>query len=455
VASQATKKVFLLAMYRDICERYRKELQDFPRLRRPLIGAVIKETRVDKGIRQIDFAKKVGLNLSTLKSIENDHQQATTVENLAKFAKELDLPAEEIILLGCERDPANYFVYKRTGPPAIKGIRKRKRFPEEWRASLRLRFKDFDITPISPPITTRKDFFLGRLVLPPKRVVEKLCVGVHNPVIGFIASGYNVHIRYAGQSATLTGNQGFSLDGAFRHEIANEDGDNTAVIYLLTKFPNFEKVRPINPPQIDPGDDLNIAQGIDQIRKHKSDRVDKPLAVTHLADLTDSLNHEQIIKLMRIKKTSSVIYWEKIEDLLAATGVSMDEFLLWCRRQEKNSFSMATIGTRALIDYSAYHGVKIYSCVPPDSRNEFFCGEILIESQTARAGNNWKRKDNSMIALYVEEGEIEITVGKRRSPLTLLKGESVYFDGSLGYSLRNPGQIQAKGFFASSPGIVF
>jgi len=442
-------------MYREISERYRKEIPDFPHLRRPLVGAVIKETRVDKGIRQMDFAEKMGLNLSTLKSIENDHQQATTVKNLVKFGRELDLTAEEIILLGRERDPANYFVCKRTPPPAIKGIRKRKRFPEEWRATLRLRFKNFDTTPISPPITTRKDFFLGRLVLPPKRKIEKLCLGVHHPVIGFISSGYNVQVRYAGMVTTLTGNQGFSLDGAFPHEISNEDEDTTAVIYLLTKFPSFEKGRIMDHSQSSEGEELNIAHGIHQIRKHKSDRAGKLIAVTHLADLTDSLDHEQIAKLMRIKKGSSVIYWEKIEDLLAGTGVSMEEFLLWCRRQEKSPLSTATISTRALIDYSGYHGIKIYSCVPQATRNEFFCGELLIEGEAARPGKNWQRKDNAMVAFYVEEGEIEITVGRRRSPLSLLKGESAYFDGSLGYSLRNPAKVQAKGFFASSPGIVF
>lgn len=442
-------------MYREIWERYRKELPEFAKLRRPLIGAVIKETRVDKGIRQMDFAKKVGLNLSTLKSIENDHQQATTVENLANMGDELGLSAEEIILLGRERDPANYLVYKKAAPPAIKGIRKRKRFPEEWHASLRLRFKDFDITPISPPIATKKDFFLGRLVLPPKRAVKNLCLGTHHCVMGFLSSGFNVNISYAGRSTTMTANQGFSLDGAFHHEIANDDGDNAAVIYLLTKFPDFDKVRTIDHYCESQGETLHIAEGLHRLRKYRSDRPDRLMAVKHLAELTDSLNHEQIVKLMRIKKGSSVIYWEKVEDLLAATGFTMDEFLFWCHKQEKNSFSMATVGTRAVIDYSAYHGVKIYSCVPPDTRNEFFCGEILIEDQAGRPGKSWERKDNAMIAIYVEEGEIEITVGKRRSPLTLLKGESVYFDGALGYSLRNPSQVQAKGFFVSSPGIVF
>ena len=59
-----------------------------------------------------------------------------------------------------------------------------------------------------------------------------------------------------------------------------------------------------------------------------------------------------------------------------------------------------------------------------------------------------------MCALYLEQGELEITVGgKLRSPLPLSKGESIYFDASLGYALRNPVGTQAKAFLATYPAI--
>ena len=69
-------------MYKDLIERLKSEFPDFPGARRPRVGSVIKTIRVDKGIRQKDFAKNVGINESTLKNVENDHQLATTVENL-------------------------------------------------------------------------------------------------------------------------------------------------------------------------------------------------------------------------------------------------------------------------------------------------------------------------------------------------------------------------------------
>lgn len=441
-------------MYREIWDKYKQALPDFPSLRRPLVGTVIKEIRVDKGIRQMDFAKQIGMNESTLKSIENDHQQATTVENLEKCARALNLLSDELILMGRERDPANCFVFKRSEPPHIKGIRKRKKAPQEWHQSMRRRFEDFDLIPCSPPISTKRDFFLGRVNLPPKRALENLRLEAHEKVMGFIAAGYNIKVEYLGKETHLTGNQGFALDGFFPHRVVNDDEDQAAVIYLMTKLTHLEHSKEITQPKRERSESLDIAHGISALRRYRSDRPRRLLPITHLADLTDSLNHEQILKLMRMKKGSSVISWEKIEDLLTGTGTSMEEFLAWCHHEEPQVFSVATAASRALIDLS-YYGIKIYSVLPPNIRHDYFCGEMTIEGKGKVAPKSWQRKDQAMVALYVEEGELEITVGKHRSALPLLKGESIYFDGGLGYLVRNPADSQARAFFATYPAIPF
>ena len=442
-------------MYRSIWQKYREMLDKFPKERRPLVGAVIKEMRVDKGIRQMDFAKETRMNGSTLKSFENDHQRSTTVENLERCAKLLGLTVDEAILLGRERDPANYFVFKKTPPPQIKGIKKRVKAPMEWHESKRLQFKDFDITPISAPIMTKKDFFVMKLILPPKREITDLALGAHYQVQGFIAAGFNIKVGYKGEERILTTNQGFGFDGFYPHHITNDDEDSTAVIYLLTRFPDFENVKTRHESRTKPLESIDIALGVEKLREHKSDRKGQLISVKHLADLTNGLDHEQIHKLMRIKRGSSVIYWQKIEDLLAGTDTSMDEFLKWAKNEDKRYFSVATAETRVVIDYHNYHGVKIYSAVPPGINSDYFMGEISVEGRNSITKKSWERKDKAMIALYLEEGELEITVGKKRSALPILKGESIYFDGSLGYILRNPGEAQAKGFFASYPAIRF
>ena len=439
-------------MYKEIIEKYRLEGPQIPLSRRPLVGSVIKRIRVDKGIRQIDFAKKVGINEATLKSIENDHQQATTVDNLERMAAELGTTADELILLGRERDPANFFPFKRQTPQEIAGIRKRKRSPLEWHESVRLRYKNFDITPISPPLTATRDFFICRINLPPKRSIDNLSLGMHFPVIGFVSSGFNIKITYGNRSHGVTTNQGFALDGFYRHSITNEDDDAAAVIYLMTKISS--KTTALPGPEAKPETTINVAKGIEALRRERSDRPDIMLSVKHLADLTDNLDHEQIAKMMRLKKGSSVVYWEKIEDLLGGARVSMNDFLGWAHQQPQKPFELTNAKTRALIDFSTYYGVSIYSCVPP-TKSDLFCGELRIEGQGSLSKKSWERKDAAMIALYLEDGELEITVGKNRSTLPLGKGESIYFDGSLGYIIRNPGKTATKSFMASFPAIQF
>lgn len=439
-------------MYREIIEKYRQEIPQIPLSRRPLVGSVIKRIRIDKGIRQIDFAKKVGINEATLKSIENDHQQATTVENLERMATELGTTVDELILLGRERDPANFFPLKRQTPNEIPGILERKHSPLEWYESVRLRFKNFDLTPISPPLTTARDFFIARINLPPQRSIEHLSLDTHFPVIGFISAGFNIKITYGNRSHVVTTNQGFSLDGFYKHSFTNEDDDVAAVIYVMTKIPN--KASPSWGAETKPEATINIAKGIEELRKERSDRPGIMLSVKHLADTTDNLDHEQIAKMARLKKGSSVVYWEKIEDLLGGTRVSMEEFLGWSHQLPRKPFELATAKTRAVIDYSTYYGVTIYSCVPP-IKSDIFCGELKIEGQGSLSKKSWERKDAAMIAIYLEEGELEITAGKSRNAFPLGKGESIYFDGCLGYIIRNPGKSTAKAFMASFPALQF
>ena len=437
-------------MYQEIFERYKEEFPGFPNARRPRVGSVIKTIRIDKGIRQMDFAKTVQINESTLKNIENDHQQATTVENLNRCAQALGVSIEGLILMGREWDQANYFALKRSAPQKIEGIRIRKRAPIEWHETVRIRFKDFDLTPISAPINARKDFFCARIVLPPKRSIEKLILGTHSPVVGFLAEGFNLKITYGEKEYPLTGSQAFALDGFFPHSIINDDEDHAATIYLITKLPNYTKERLSYQISGKTLEEMNIAQGIERVREFSSNRPERPLSVQHLADLTDRIDYQQLHKIIRLRKNSSVVYWEKIEDILGGTGVSIEDFLEWSYNRIPQPFYLATAATRANTEYLT-EGVRIYHVTPPGIKNHFLCGEIFIEGKKAKG---WARKDWAMCALYLEQGELEVTVGgKLRSPLPLSKGESIYFDGSLGYVLRNPVTTQAKAFLATYPAI--
>lgn len=430
---------------------------------RPRVGAVIKEIRVDKGIRQKDFAALTGIHESTLKSIENDHQKATSVKNLETCARLLETSVENLILLGRERDASNYFAQKHKAPQPISGIRNRKQFPQEWREALMLHFRNFKIQPVSPSAAGKRDFIFWRVTLPPSRSLTDLSLPYHQTVLGFVAHGFNIEIVYGDkkrddasdseQTNILTANQGFALNGRFPHSFKNLDKDHEAVIFLITRMPYGYSGARTRIRMQEPDGQINIAEGMHQLRREKSERKDRPLSLRHLAELTESLDHEQIATLMRMKKGSSVIYWEKIEELLAGTQVSMETFLRWSRALPASFFSLVAAPDRSIVSYETYHGLKIYTVSAPGTTHEFFCGELSIEGKKSAVRKNWERKDEAMIGLFVEEGIIEVTIGKSRSPLPLLKGESIYFDGSLGYILRNPGEEQAKGFFATCPGI--
>ena len=437
-------------MYREIFERCKREFPGFPDTRRPRVGSVIKTLRIDRGIRQRDFSATVRINESTLKNIENDHQQATTVENLTQCARALGVSVEELVLMGREWDEANYFALKRTPPQKIEGIRIRKRAPVEWHETVRVRLKDFDFTPLSAPINARRDFFCARFILPPKRTMERLALGGHGPVVGFLAEGFNLKIAYGGKEHAVTGSQAFALDGFFPHSIMNDDEDHAATLYLVTKLPKDGKGRTFRPDGGKPAGEMSIAEGLERVREFSSDRPGRPLSVQHLADLTDHLDYQQVHKIARLKKDSSVVYWEKIEDILGGTETSIEDFLEWSHHRLPQSFDLATIATRANTQYLT-EGVRIYHATPPGIKNRFLCGEIFIEGKKAKG---WSRKDSALCALYLEEGELEITVGgKVRPPLPLSKGEGIYFDGSLGYVLRNPVALQAKAFLATCPAI--
>lgn len=444
-------------MYKEIFEKYQSYLPGFPKARRPRVGSVIREIRINKGIQQKTLSRLTGINESTLKSIINDHQQATTVDNLDRCARALEVTTDELILRGRERDPANFFVFKKNPPPEIEGIPKRKHSPDDWHKHIQFHMKSCQVTPISAPINTKKDFFCIRLAIPPKHKFGKLSLASHAPVAGFVAAGFNIRILGDGPiDAVVTSNQDFMLDGFYEHCLVNEDDEHTAVIYLMTKIPGS---RPASLSTFPPGKHsgaMNIGRGIEMIRRHCSERRGQMIPVKHLAELTDTLNHIQLAMMMRQRKGTSVVYWEKIEELLAATKVPMEDFLAWTHSRSRVPFAIGTSSTRAWIEYTHY-GAKIYSCTPPGLKNYFFCGELYLDGTGQTRRKNLTRKDEAMIALYIEEAdeeaEVLLTVGRERMTLPLAKGDRAYFDGNLSYTLHNPSKKQAKIFFASYPGI--
>lgn len=446
-------------MYHKILEKYKEAFPGFPDKRRPRVGAVIREMRINKGIKQGDLSKITGLNKRTISAFENDHQKATSIENLEKYAQILSTSIEDLITLGREYDPCNAFILKRHDAPEteieteIEGTKERKHETKDWFKSVRLRFNDFDLIPISPPICFRKDLFIARLILPPKRRTPAFTTGMNCSVIGTVSSGFDIRVDYAGESFKLGGAHAFRLNGLHSHSIINDNDDHTAILYLIAKIP-LKQIEKKFSGELKPSNRINIAKAVEVLRSEVSQIPDFPLSLRRTACLTDTLNEKQLQEIMRLKKNSSVVYWEKIEDLLGAANASMEDFLLWGRGAKRKDFSVSSSINQPSIVFGAC-GVEVITRTPYSQNKDFFCGYFEIKGTgkgpQKRTFSDWYRKENTITSLYVENGSVRLVVGNRKRVFSLNEGDSAYIDASFGYSIRNPEDKDARLFFVTSP----
>ncbi len=449
-------------MYSRILKKYKAVLTGFPDRRRPRVGAVIREMRINQGMTQADMSAKTGIHKATISAFENDHQRATSIENLEKYTARLGASLEEIILLGREYDPCNAFILKKTGTEKeasenIDGLSQRKHETRDWFASLRLRMPDFDVIPISPPLAFRKDFFVARFLLPPKRQIRNLVAGPGCPVTGVISSGFDLRVTVGGQSFDLGGAQSFRLDGSFPHTISNDNDNHTAIFYLLTRVPFGESPAGFQRPSKTDDGKMNIARALETLRCRLSRESGSPVPLRRMAAMSDTLHEKQIREMTRLKKESSVVYWEKIEDLLGATQTPLEDFLRWSRGTSHPGFSVSSTLHQAVITYGQ-HGVQIKTRNPLDGGKDFFCGVLDLEGvggkgQKPRIISDWYRKDDTVTALFVEYGHVRLVVGKRKKVYDLGEGDSAYLDTGLGFSIRNRSAEDSRMFLATSPAL--
>lgn len=173
---------------------------------------------------------------------------------------------------------------------------------------------------------------------------------------------------------------------------------------------------------------------------------DKPLKVEWLAQAT-GLNPKHIHNMIagRVKDPP----WEKLIRIADALQISYTEFIERAIGEHAGAFYTCRYGERAYIDYSQ-HGFAIQSLSPPGmSGRDFFIGLMTIKPM--KELKHWKFRENSMVAIYVEAGTLEITHG--RNVKTLRANEAAYFDGGVSHKLRNTDSIEARLFIVTRPPI--
>ncbi|OGW80430.1 MAG: hypothetical protein A3G33_02350 [Omnitrophica bacterium RIFCSPLOWO2_12_FULL_44_17] len=173
---------------------------------------------------------------------------------------------------------------------------------------------------------------------------------------------------------------------------------------------------------------------------------EKPLAISWLSERCD-LSKSYLLNVIsgKIKDPPS----EKLIKIAEAFGISFPEFSLRAMGENPTSFFKTGFGQRGYIEYSQ-HGFSFQSLSPPGtSRRDFFLGLMTIKP--LQELKKWKFRDNSMIAIYVDQGTIEIMHGGKIRRLQ--SNESAYFDGSIPHRFKNLDTFEAKIFIVTRPPI--
>jgi len=436
-------------------ERFLKDAKfhypDFPDELNVDLGLAIKHIRLRMGIPQEELARNAKMKLTALRSLENGYASFTSKSNLEAIAKVLGITASEIILESKEWFPGNFFVLKTDEP--VPENKKRANEEEKWFKKKSLSYKGFSIDFPSPPLIAPSHFSFASIEIDPGKEIPDLKLPYPNQVAGFVQRG-SLGIIYDARPEmfSIYGNQCFRLRGDKKHKFTNLDSDNSLKFYLafpLTASPSIKD----NPKHKSGSPGLSIGRAINQIRYLYSDWNDKPLTYRELSYLT-GLHEKSLQYLESTTEPEQVIYWNKIEQITRSLKMPLARFLELAEGKDEGYLQVATAHDRALIDYRHYLGVRMKSALLPGTDNVFQISETYIEPKGGIRRTTWKRNDNAMIAVSIEDGELLIEVGKNRKTF-LKEGESVYFDGSLGYIFTNPGTKPAKAIIATYPPIIF
>lgn len=438
-------------MYDQFVSDFKALLPEFPAEPDLDLGFAIKHIRLRMGLTQEELARDARMNLSALKTLENGYAKFTTISNLEVLSHVLRVPLREILLEAREWFPGNFFVLK-LGEPSTAGTRKRKRREEIWFKRKNLTYNGFRIDLSSPPLRAPAHFCLAILEIAPGKEIPRLKLRYPNQVVGFVERGTLKIVYGSNQEMNLFGNQGFALRGDKTHRFINLDMDNTLRLVLAFHLAPSKTLAADSGSRKDQAG-VSAGKAIHRIRELYSDSKERLLTFAELSYLT-GLEEKSLQYLENTTQADQVVYWDKVEKITQALKMPFTRFLDLAEGKDEGSFSLATAHDRALIDYRHYLGVRIKSTVFPSTGNIFHMSEMYIEPRGGIRRVTWKRTDNARIAVYIEDGELRVEVGKNRK-VNLQQGESVYFDGSLGYIFTNPGSRPCKLFIATHPPIIF
>lgn len=178
----------------------------------------------------------------------------------------------------------------------------------------------------------------------------------------------------------------------------------------------------------------------------KSDTQDSPLSVGWLAKRTGlSIPYLSNVLSGKIKDPPS----ERLIKIAEGFGISYPKLSIRAMAEFEGTFFKTGFAQRGFMDYSQ-HGFTIQSLSPPGtSSRDFFLGIMTIKP--LQELKRWKFQTNSMIAIFVQQGTLEVLYGGKKH--RLLANESAYFDGSIPHRFKNVDTFEAKIFLVTRPPI--
>lgn len=420
------------------------------------LGSGIKQIRLRKGLTQEELARRANINLSTMTTIENEDTKFATYENLVAIAKGLDVTLTEIIMEAYERFPANFFPVKSIPPPKRKNKEKEgKRRLDIWLQRKSLRYKGFRVYMNSPAIKEYRHFCSCIIEVDEGEKVENL----HLPHIGqvscFVDSG-NCKIVYD-QDQVFNGiaaGQGFTLRGDKLHTFVNINQFDKLRLFLVYAIPpNYWGKKKEHFSDLSNNAARSIRNTIKNLRYFFSPFEKRPIPRNYFCQYT-GLTKRKMEYLEKNAELNYVIPWKTIDQIMHRLNMSLKQFLWLSQGEDKGYVRIAQAHDRALIDYKSQIGVKIKSALLFSTEHEFHLSEVYINPRKGIFRNSWEKTDNAIISVCVEDGSLNVQVGKNRK-IQLKKNESLYFDAGLGYSLSNPGTTPCRLIVASHPAIIF
>lgn len=437
---------------------YQKLLSDFARREPSMpkevdleLGLAIKQIRLRMGMTQEELAQDARIKPNALKTLENGYARFTKTSNLNALSRALRISPQEILLEAREWFSGNFFAIRHVDSPEDTGRRKKRR-SETWLKKKAQVYNGFQVEFVTPALDSPAQFYFALIEIQPGKAINELKLPYVGQVAGFVQRG-SLRIIYGQnkkEELDVFGNQGFSLQGDKQHDFINADKENP--LRLFVAFPAHQPKNQ-SPLTFKKADEFSIANMIENIRSLYSPAKDRKISYRQLSSLT-GLDEKSLCYLAKTKSEDQVIYWDKIEKIAQALGLPFSKLLELGSNQDDGDLQIATAHDRAVIDYKHYHGVQIKSVLAPSPKNTFHMAEVYIDPKKGMRRGSWKRTDPAMMAIYIEDGDLRVEVGKNRK--TRLKpGESLYFDGSLGYILTNPLQQPCKFIMATYPAIVF